>query len=445
MATNALYAALRKRGITRHLTIAIIVCVISALLLLPAIIWFHLRFHIKHAHLSMLEINGLLVYVTLCGWILPLSVTGLYSFWVMPRVPRVAPGSASPVRQKQPATALRPPRYQPGVLPPFVFGEDTAWAWLEYGSGNFQGQRLAIKRALVRIGRDEDCDIWVDDEMASRHHAEIAWNAGRVYLTDCGSMNGISLNGRRVHGTVLMHSNDLLEIGSLRFIFILAEQKDTPSALDDDPLSKHTWRSSFDLQTGGSEAVGVPGDVALADANALDINDVLPITRPGATQSGERHDPLHNRHIDGEVQASNPVHSSSLPAGTLSTFYVQDGALAGQRFIIDRPALTVGRGNECAIVMNDASISRLHIQFLHQPQGDYIQDLGSSYGTLVNDVPLHGTQQLKSGDVICLGNTHLVYTVLQTNGTTPLPPGASSPSLRSLGGPTPLRLPSRMK
>ena len=45
-------------------------CVICAFLLLPAIIWFTLRFSAKQAALSSVEIAGMLGYVALCGWVL---------------------------------------------------------------------------------------------------------------------------------------------------------------------------------------------------------------------------------------------------------------------------------------------------------------------------------------------------------------------------------------
>ncbi len=432
IAANSLYTALRHRGTRRHLTTAIIICVVSALLLIPAIIWFDLRFSIKHALLSMLEIEGLLVYVALCGWVLPLSMTGLYCFSASPR-----PSIDSEQKQREQQAALHPPRYQAGVLAPFVFGEDAVWAWLEYGNGNFQGQRLDLKRAIATIGRDEECDIWLDDEMASRHHAEIAWDQGRACLTDCGSLNGMNLNGRRVYGTVLMHSGDVIGIGAMRFIFILAEQKDTPVASDDDPLSKHTWRSSFDLQSDSLDGI----TTVSADGN-VKTNETLPVTRPDGIPPGELQQGLLYESSD-EKPVNQALPASSENVGTL---HIEDGEFAGQRFVIDRPMLTVGRGSECSIVINDASISRLHIQFLHQADGDYIQDLGSSNGTVVNGEPLRTAQLLKRGDVVGLGNIHLLYMLPQpVVSTPPLLPTLSSPSLRSLSGPTPLKLPSRMK
>ncbi len=249
-ATNALYSTLRRRGTTRQLARAIVVCALSAVLLLPAIIWFDMRFNVKQALLPGLEVGIILGYVAVCGWVLPLATTVSFCLFSLQRSVTASLHLPQVQKPRSPSLATTPtldlPRYQQGVQAPFIFSEDTPWGWLEYRSGNFQGQRLALKRAVATLGRDEGCDIWLDDEMASRHHAELAWHEGSVYLTDCESLNGLQLNGRRVHGSTQLNTGDQIEIGALRFAFILAEPKD---ALNDlyDPLTNHTWRSTQEL------------------------------------------------------------------------------------------------------------------------------------------------------------------------------------------------------
>jgi pSer/pThr/pTyr-binding forkhead associated (FHA) protein len=172
-------------------------------------------------------------------------------------------------KQKLPGGLQSPPRYISGVLPPFVFGAENPWGWLEYRSGNFQGQRLALKRAIITLGRAEDCDIWLDDDMASRRHAEVTWEQNVVYLTDCDSLNSTRLNGRRVRGSTLLSSGDIIEIGALRFLFLLAEQKTTTPDLYD-PLVNHKWRTSFELQESRETAqykIPLPPTKPLADMN----------------------------------------------------------------------------------------------------------------------------------------------------------------------------------
>jgi hypothetical protein len=183
--------------------------------------------------------------VILFGWLLPIGATAFTTVLSPSRFLKAGTHEDQP--KKLSRNQLYPPRYQSGVMAPFVFGAETPWGWLEYRTGNFQGQRLALKRAIITLGRAEDSDIWLDDDMASRRHAEVAWEKGVVYLTDCDSLNYTRLNGRQVRGSVLLSSEDIIEIGKHRFLFLLAEQK-APATDQYDPLVNHKWRSSFELQ-----------------------------------------------------------------------------------------------------------------------------------------------------------------------------------------------------
>jgi pSer/pThr/pTyr-binding forkhead associated (FHA) protein len=248
IAIIALYTTLRRRGTTRQLAGAIVTCVVSALLLLPALVWYNLRFSTMQAALSGSEVAIMLVYVALWGLCVPVSVTVAYCLFAQPRTSTTSVHIPRQQRHTRatPATAiLAPPRHQPGMIAPYVYSEDAPWAWLVYRDGRFQGQRLALKRAIVTIGRGEDNDIWLDDDLASRHHAELAWNQGLIYVTDCDSLNGVLLGGQRIHGTALIEHDSMLEIGTHRFLF----EKADPSLMNqqDDPLAHHVWHSSPDL------------------------------------------------------------------------------------------------------------------------------------------------------------------------------------------------------
>jgi pSer/pThr/pTyr-binding forkhead associated (FHA) protein len=118
--------------------------------------------------------------------------------------------------------------------------------------------------------------------------------------------------------------------------------------------------------------------------------------------------------------------------------------MAGTCFLLDQPLITLGRGTECDVLINDASISRQHAQFLRQVQGDYVQDLTSRNGTKVNNEPLTGPRLLVSGDVVSVGVITLQYSAVQSALTAPLPLILTPrPALRPISGPVPLRLPSR--
>lgn len=460
IAVNALYTTLRKRGTTRQLAGAIVACVISALLLLPAIVWYNTRFSSTQVPISVVEVTVVLIFVAFCGYVLPVSVTTIYCLFTQPRdsntsvrIPRQLNHRKRTTRGNAVAGAVSLPKRQPGVLAPFVFGEDIPWGWLEHRSGRFQGQKLALNRTVISIGREEDNDIWLDDEVSSRYHAELAWDGGQVYITDCNSLNGVQLNGRRIRGTLVIKNGDLVEIGLHRFVFEIAERP-IPLAEQDDPLLHHPRRLSISPETGFPDY-----GRRLASANALPTSPLeeetpfefdslkldrtalqLPRSTPGEinTEPGD----LNTSH---DAMGFNPITPPALLERPGSLCTICNGGMAGRSFLLDRPILTIGRSAECDVVIQDDSVSAQHAQFLCQTNGDYVQDLTSQDGTTVNGEHLNGLLLLQKGDIISMGNVRLEYTFIPEAQTSSLPPLIMPVSAYPLSGHGPLRLPSKPK
>ena len=78
--------------------------------------------------------------------------------------------------------------------------------------------------------------------------------------------------------------------------------------------------------------------------------------------------------------------------------------------IIDvRDGCLFGRGRECDIVFDDASVSKLHAR-LHLADGAAtVEDLDSTNGTLLNGKRLEGMAALRRGDRIGLGTNQIVF------------------------------------
>ena len=64
----------------------------------------------------------------------------------------------------------------------------------------------------IRIGRNEDCEIRIDNLGVSRHHCEIVRKPGYVQLLDLSSGNGTFVNGSRVTAHNLNNA-DVISIG----------------------------------------------------------------------------------------------------------------------------------------------------------------------------------------------------------------------------------------
>ena len=50
----------------------------------------------------------------------------------------------------------------------------------------------------TKVGRHPDCDICIDSEFISRHHAELYFDSGAWWVKDLKSANGVYVNSERV-------------------------------------------------------------------------------------------------------------------------------------------------------------------------------------------------------------------------------------------------------
>ena len=74
-------------------------------------------------------------------------------------------------------------------------------------------RRVSLDKEVLTIGRLADCDIVVDDKGVSRRHAQIRTKDGASTLTDLGSTNGTSLNGKPVQSRPL-NDGDRITVGT---------------------------------------------------------------------------------------------------------------------------------------------------------------------------------------------------------------------------------------
>lgn len=75
--------------------------------------------------------------------------------------------------------------------------------------------------------------------------------------------------------------------------------------------------------------------------------------------------------------------------------------------------LTIGRGAKNDVVIDEKSVSRSHAVLTLEPDGMYISDVGSTYGTKVNGEPAGEHAMVKNGDVLLLGDSKLTITIKQ--------------------------------
>ncbi|MGH9836788.1 MAG: sigma 54-interacting transcriptional regulator [Blastocatellia bacterium] len=84
------------------------------------------------------------------------------------------------------------------------------------------------------------------------------------------------------------------------------------------------------------------------------------------------------------------------------------GPFDGMLFALDKEEVTIGRDPANQICLSDPLVSRRHC-LLRQSAGSYLlQDLNSSNGTMINDMPVR-ERLLAHGDRIKIGETHFLF------------------------------------
>ena len=74
--------------------------------------------------------------------------------------------------------------------------------------------------------------------------------------------------------------------------------------------------------------------------------------------------------------------------------------------------LVVGRNLECQIRFNHPSVSRRHLRLQISPSGVFVEDLGSSNGTFVNDRRITQSTPLRNGDGLTIGKRKIFVRII---------------------------------
>lgn len=93
----------------------------------------------------------------------------------------------------------------------------------------------------------------------------------------------------------------------------------------------------------------------------------------------------------------------------MATLYlhVERPGLSAVARTFDGHAVVVGRSEHADIPVSDESVSRRHARLFLRDQDWFVEDLGSRRGTLLNGLPVSAPTELKPGDVVSVGSTHL--------------------------------------
>jgi two-component system, cell cycle response regulator len=116
----------------------------------------------------------------------------------------------------------------------------------------------------------------------------------------------------------------------------------------------------------------------------------------------------HNVAVD-PVETTEKEHKKKEVSGKKTPcFIVLEGDFIGEIYPIDKKSATVGRAQDCDIVIADSSISRKHLKVEKTQDGFLLKDLGSTNGIWVNDLRCQ-EHPLADGDKVQLGKVVLRF------------------------------------
>lgn len=94
--------------------------------------------------------------------------------------------------------------------------------WLVGLDGPAKGESFTIRMGRNTIGRDRKSDVYINDEQASGHHADLVFrpDEGRFILMDHNSTNGTYVNEVELEPRRDLVDRDLVTVGRHKFLFV---------------------------------------------------------------------------------------------------------------------------------------------------------------------------------------------------------------------------------
>jgi pSer/pThr/pTyr-binding forkhead associated (FHA) protein/tetratricopeptide (TPR) repeat protein len=224
---------------------------------------------------------------------------------------------------------------------------------------------VPLNRDEVSVGRKEGNTIRLTERNVSRRHARILRHNGTVFVEDCGSYNGVKVNGNRIAGRVAVAEGDRIQIGD----YLLGIKVDRTAEVPADPFADQKT-------TPMPLPPPVPGEVPAP----APVADTVPTAAPAP---------------------------EAKPAGP-SKLVVISQNFFGLVFPLDKAAVVIGRTDENDVIINHRSVSRHHAKVVREKGRYTIVDLQSANGVRVNGEE-YGKVELRRGDLIDLGHVRMRF------------------------------------
>lgn len=87
-------------------------------------------------------------------------------------------------------------------------------------------RRVVLSPGANSVGRDPECDVFVNDPSVSRHHAQVIVSNFVAHVEDLGSKNGTWILDRRVTAKTRLSHGEIVIFGSVEAVFLVDENED---------------------------------------------------------------------------------------------------------------------------------------------------------------------------------------------------------------------------
>ena len=112
--------------------------------------------------------------------------------------------------------------------------------WLRVKTDGGEERSVEVTGDTFAIGRDEECDLVLEDDQVSRRHAELELSNDRIVVRDLGSRNGTFVNGKRIQEPTPLEGNEQLRVGNTVVSLSPSKSASTVSAGQPTKLARAT-------------------------------------------------------------------------------------------------------------------------------------------------------------------------------------------------------------
>lgn len=270
-------------------------------------------------------------------------------------------------------------------------------------------ETVKIVKGITSVGRMSDNDVVINNLGVSRHHCRIIKEEdGSFSIEDLESANGIRVNNVQVKKSPL-HNGDEIMIGKHKLVFQVAERGVAGFFKSEEELKADPRAEDRTIITAQAALPALPPE--------LDIPSTPPSDLPNFSSPPPTPAPPQDDSAAPGTEAPPKSHFDHKLFEFVLKWSEYGIKVSFENKVISvhalkKPVLTVGRGPDNDIVIDNLGVSRLHAKIMQVDNQYIVEDQGSANGIRVNGVFVKRSP-LYPGDEILLGKHLLTFDMSQ--------------------------------